>query len=82
MSTGPGSAIDGSERTEDKDVGKCDDLVVPWLPVLAGLMTWSGVTFLIDAQIRRNRRPDLVERLLPYQPASVAAEAESWLQQQ
>ena len=54
-----------------------------WCVVKAtvGLLVWGGVTLLIDARARR-LRPDLTERLLPYQPTSIADEAERWLHRQ
>jgi hypothetical protein len=49
--------------------------------VAVGLLTWAGATLLIDARWRRCRRPDLADRLLPYQPVSVADEAQRWLEE-
>jgi hypothetical protein len=37
---------------------------------------------LLDAWWRRWDRPDLAERLMPYQPGSVADEAQRWLDRQ
>jgi hypothetical protein len=42
----------------------------------------SVSTLVIDRWIRRPRRPDLLERLQPYQPTSVADEARRWLEDQ
>jgi hypothetical protein len=44
-----------------------------------GLLTWAGATLLLDAWCRRWRGPDLADRLRPYQPVSVADEAQRWL---
>ncbi len=52
---------------------------VPLL-VVAFVSIWVAATLIIDAWIRRERRPDLVDRLQRYQP-SVADEAEEWLHQ-
>jgi hypothetical protein len=52
------------------------DVIVAGIAVF--LLTWAGSTLLLDAWVRRRRRPTLTERLLPYQP-SVADEAEWWL---
>jgi hypothetical protein len=50
------------------------------LLVAVGILVWAGVTLIIDARLRR-RRPDLAERLRPFQP-KVADEAEVWLRRQ
>jgi hypothetical protein len=49
--------------------------------VVTGLLIWAGVTLLIDAWHWRHLRPDLVDRLAPYQP-TVADDAERWLHRQ
>jgi hypothetical protein len=49
------------------------------LLVVAGALFWVGATLIIDGYLRRQRRPDLAERLRPFQPSSVADEAEVWL---
>jgi hypothetical protein len=46
--------------------------------VVAGLLVWAGAALIIDSFTGR-RRPDLAERLQPYQPRSVGDEAERWL---
>jgi hypothetical protein len=46
------------------------------LVIVAGLLVWVGATLIIDGWLRRPRRPDLVERLRPFQPY-VADEAEA-----
>jgi hypothetical protein len=50
--------------------------------VAVGLLVWAGATLLIDAAWRRPGRPGLTERLRPYQPSSLADEAQDWLHQQ
>lgn len=49
------------------------------------LLAWVGVAVIVDVFIgvglRRDRRPDLGERLRPY-PPTLADEAETWLRQQ
>jgi hypothetical protein len=53
---------------------------VPWVLVtIVGLLMWAGTTLLLDAWMRRPRRPTLAERLALYQPRPVADEAEEWL---
>jgi hypothetical protein len=47
--------------------------------VAVGLLTWAGVALLWDAWLRREKRPDLTERLRPFGFDSVADEAQSWL---
>ncbi len=47
-----------------------------------GFLVWAGSALLIDAWLRRSRRPTLAERLGPYQPTSVAEEAERWIRTQ
>jgi hypothetical protein len=47
--------------------------------VAFGLLTWAGSTLLLDAWWRRGSRPDLAERLRPFQPADLADEARQWL---
>ncbi len=42
--------------------------------IVAGLLVWAGATLLIDAWVRHRRRPDVAERLRPFQPR-VAKEA-------
>ena len=58
---------------------RCGAMVIGAL-IAAGLLTWAGSTLLLDAAWRRWERPDLVERLLPFRPGSIADEAELWLQ--
>jgi hypothetical protein len=50
--------------------------------IAVGLLTWTGVALMWDAWLRRERRPDLVERLRPFRFDSVADEAQSWLDEQ
>ena len=56
------------------------------LLVVAGIIGWVGATLILDAVLRRQRRPDLVERLLPYQPTplgdTLGDEARDWLNRQ
>jgi len=47
--------------------------------LVIGLLVWAGAALLIDAWHKRARRPDLTERLAPFQPRSVADEAQEWL---
>jgi hypothetical protein len=47
--------------------------------IVARLLTWFGAALVLDAWWRRERRPDLAERLRPFQPASLAEEAQEWL---
>jgi hypothetical protein len=49
------------------------------LPLVAGGFVWVGATLIFDGWLRRERRPDLAERLRPFQPSSVADEAQDWL---
>ena len=49
--------------------------------VLTGMLVWVLTTMVIDAQVGRRRRPDLAERLRPFQP-SIADEAQDWLKRQ
>jgi hypothetical protein len=49
-----------------------------WLDSSSGV----GATLIIDGWMRRERRPDLAERLRPFAPATVADEAQMWLDQQ
>jgi hypothetical protein len=54
------------------------------LYVVAGLIGGTGVYLIVDdyrSDRQHRRRPDLAERLLPYQPG-IADEAEAWLTQQ
>ena len=51
------------------------------LLVVVGMLVWAGVTLIIDGWIHRRHRPDLAERLRPFQP-SVGDEAEVWLRRQ
>jgi hypothetical protein len=48
--------------------------------IVAGLLTWAGATLLLDAWWRRWSRPDLAERLQPYQTGSIADDAQRWLE--
>jgi hypothetical protein len=50
--------------------------------VSPGRFTWIGATLLLDVWWGRKCPADLAERLQPYQPTSVADEAEGWLRQQ
>jgi hypothetical protein len=47
--------------------------------VLVVILGWAGATLMLDAWIRRQRRPDLAERLLPYRPRSLGDDAQDWL---
>jgi hypothetical protein len=49
---------------------------------VVGLPTWAGTTLPIDEWVRWRRRPSLTERLAPFQPASLADEAQRWLERQ
>jgi hypothetical protein len=42
------------------------------LVVVVGLLVWAGTTLLLEAWWRHQRRPDLADRLRPFQPRSVA----------
>ena len=48
--------------------------------IAVGVLTWASVAWVIDAWMRRDRRPDVAERLRPFGPASVADEAQRWLE--
>jgi hypothetical protein len=50
--------------------------------VAVGALVWSGVGFVLDILQRRHSRPDLADRLLPFQPHSLGDEAQEWLQRQ
>jgi hypothetical protein len=53
------------------------------LLVVVGLLAWVGASLLFDAWLRhRQQRPDLAERLAPYQGGWVADEAQRWLREQ
>ena len=40
--------------------------VVPWmLIIVVGLLVWAGTTLLLDAWMKRQRRPSLAERSSP-----------------
>jgi hypothetical protein len=52
------------------------------LLVVVFLLVWAGVTLMIDGWVRRQRRRDLTERLWPFRPATVADEAQRWLNRQ
>ena len=57
--------------------------VEPLLYVVAGVIGGTGGWLIVDsyrAERRRRPRPDLAERLLPYQ-RGIADEAEAWLTQ-
>jgi hypothetical protein len=45
------------------------------------MLAVAGLLLIFSALSRRGRRPDLTERLRPYQP-SVADEAQRWLEHQ
>lgn len=50
------------------------------LIAVVGLLVWAGTTLLLDAWIKRQRRPSLAERqLAPYRQRHVSDEAEEWL---
>jgi hypothetical protein len=48
--------------------------------VVTGMLVWVLATFAIS-WMRQHRRPDLAERLRPFQPG-LAEEAEDWLRRQ
>ena len=50
------------------------------LIIVVGLLAWAGTILLLDAWMKRQRRPSLAERLAPYQQRHVSHEAEEWLQ--
>jgi hypothetical protein len=52
------------------------------LLVLAAVLFGIRTTLILDGCRRRPRRPDLVERLRPFAPTSVADEARDWLTEQ
>ena len=47
--------------------------------IAVGLSTWAGVALLWDAWLRREKRPDLTERLWSFRCDTVADEAQRWL---
>jgi hypothetical protein len=48
--------------------------------IVAGVLLWAGASLLIDAWLRRHLRPDLADRLIPFQtPPSLADEAQERL---
>jgi hypothetical protein len=53
--------------------------VVALVLVAAGLLVWAGTTLILDASWRCRRRPDLAERLRPFQPVDLADQAQDWL---
>jgi hypothetical protein len=53
--------------------------VVTVAVIAVGLLTWVGVTLLIDGWLRRDRRPDLAERLRPFLFEMLADETQRWL---
>ena len=61
----PVGAVSGGMAAPVRCHGHC-------VPIAAGLPTWAGSTLLLDAAWRRWERPDLVERLLPFRPGSIA----------
>jgi hypothetical protein len=57
--------------------------VIVW--VIAAAFAATGSFLMISAAYewrRRHRRRDLYERLRPFQPSSLAEEAQDWLQRQ
>ena len=54
-------------------------LVVVLASIAVGLLTWAGVAVLWDAWLRREKRPDLTERLWSFRFDTVADEAHQWL---
>jgi hypothetical protein len=49
--------------------------------IVVGVLVWGGSTLLLDAWWKR-QPTDLAERLRPFQPRSVADEAQRWLDRQ
>jgi hypothetical protein len=47
--------------------------------IVAGILVWTGAMLLLGSWWRRERRPELAERLRPFQPGSLADEAHDWL---
>jgi hypothetical protein len=45
------------------------------------LVVWAAFALSMDRWISGRPRPSLLERLQPYQPTSVAEEAQRWLDQ-
>jgi hypothetical protein len=50
--------------------------------IAVGLLVWAGTTLIVDGWQRRPKRPDLAERLRPFQPGSLADQARDWLDKQ
>jgi hypothetical protein len=48
------------------------------LVVIVFVLTWAGTALTLDSRLRPRHRPELAERLRPYQPG-IADEAERWL---
>jgi hypothetical protein len=55
-----------------------------WVLIFAGLLTWAGATFIIDAVLETRRHPDLGERLAVARDRwrTMADEAQDWLGRQ
>ena len=50
------------------------------LITVVGLLVWAGTTLLLDAWMKRQRRPSQADSLAPYQQRHVSDKAEEWLQ--
>src|SRR5262249_41036272 len=56
--------------------------VIVLLIVVVFLLAWAGVTRMSDGWMRKPRRRNFAERLWPFRPATVADEAQRWLNRQ
>ena len=45
------------------------------------VLVWAGSALLLDAWFRKARRPDLAERLAPFQRPWISDEVEQWLRE-
>ena len=53
-----------------------------WLLAVVFALIWAGSGLVLDSWLRRERPPDLAERLAPFQQPWIADEAEKWLRHQ
>jgi hypothetical protein len=67
---------------EHRTVGGIVSPVVVIVGIALSILVWAVSALVMDKWIRRRQRQSLLERLQPYQPRSVADEAQRWLEEQ
>jgi len=80
--TGPVSIVVDNLGMRASGLGGILSPVVVIVGIALSIVVWAVSAVVLDRWIQRRQRRSLLERLQPYQPRSVADEAQRWLEEQ